>query len=181
MKIEIENPFEDLNIKQHIPYALSKVILPTERIKIVVGAEDYILSTQKKVEIHVKYSNFLKDQTREYTVLLFQMAKEEIYNDFYNIKDDFARYILDEYHAAKNVKFDLYPFSYRMALEDVYSLLDYMKVRILVEFLGDDKYAVFDVIKRKSKYEEKAKKILSFLPSNIEPLLNYVKNLRIKN
>jgi len=181
VKIKIENPFEDLDIKKYILSSLSDVILPTESIEIFVGNEDYIRSTQKNVEIRVKYSNFLKDQTRNYIVLLFQMARQEIYNDFYNINDNFVRYIIDEYYAAKNVKFDLYSFVYRMALEDVYSLMDYMKVRILIEFLGEDKENVLKILKRKGKYENKAKEILSYLPSNVEMLLKYVKNLRVRN
>ncbi len=178
MRVKIENPF-DLKLGDAITFALSEVILPTDYIAISVGNEDYIRATKDKTVLKIKYTKFLLDQKKEYMVLLFQMAREEILKDFNTIDDDFVRYVVDEYYAVRNLKFDLYPFAYRMALEDVYSLLDYMKVRIIADYI-DEKDRIMAVLKRKDKYEEKAKKILSYLPNKIEMLLKDVKDLKIR-
>ncbi len=168
MKLKISNPFS-VRIEKYLPELIEAVNIPTDEMDIEIGNKDYVRASRELTEIKIRYAPFLLDETRNLLELLIQMAKEEILNDV-DIENDCVRYLLDEYLAAKNVRFDLYPFVYRMSMEDVYSFFDYMKVRILKEFVDEPV-----TIRKKDKYEQRA---IEFL-KNVNDK-NFLKNLKIR-
>ncbi len=177
MRIKIDNPF-DFDVAGALAIALNKVVLPTDSIEFYVGSEDYVHATRERAVIKVRYTKFLVDERVNYIALLVQMAREEILRDFNEIDNDFVRYIVDEYFAAKSVDFDLYSFAYRMALEESYTLFDYMKVRVIAELIPE-KERILKMF-RNEKYEKIAVEMLSYLPKGVRELVRYAKNLKIR-